>query len=203
MSIRKRPVLVVLAVMALALAGGGAAFAVTKSHAKSQNRSQAQSGTTQQKDCPHGAFGRGPGGPGFFDAAASYLGLTNQELFSRLQNGQSLADVAKAQGKSVSGLEDAIVNDASSKLQKAVDAGRLTESQKNEILSNLRSHVADIVNGNLPKMGSGGPPGGFGAGPPMGVPPMGNAPWRNGNNNGSNGSSSNATYGPPAAGPWA
>src|SRR5437762_1260940 len=121
MSIRRRPVLAVLVVMALALAGGGAAYAVTKGHSNSQSQSQAQSGTTQQKNCPHGSFGRAPlGGAGFFDAAASYLGLTNQELMSRLQNGQSLADVAKAQGKSVSGLEDAIVNDASSKLQKQV-----------------------------------------------------------------------------------
>jgi hypothetical protein len=195
MSIRKRPVLAVLGVMVLALAVAGAAYAVGKSHSNSNNQSQSQSGTTQQKDCPNGAMHGGPGmrgGFGAFDAAASYLGLSNQQIFSRLQNGQSLADIAKAQGKSVSGLEDAIVKDASSKLQKAVDDGKLTAAQKNDILSNLRSHVSDIVNGNMPKMGSGGPPGAFGGGPPMGAPPMGG-----------NGSSNNATYGPPAAGAFA
>ena len=191
MSIRRRPALAVLAVIVLALAGAGAAYAVGKSHSNSQS----QNGTTQQNNCPNGAMHGGPGmrgGAGFFGAAASYLGLSNQEIFSRLQNGQSLADIAKAQGKSVSGLEDAIVKDASSKLQNAVDAGKLTTAQKNDILSNLRSHVSDIVNGNMPKMGSGGPPGGFGGGPPMGAPPMG-----------ANGSSNNATYGPPAAGAFA
>ena len=54
-------------------------------------------------------FGHGPGGPhGFFhglDAAASYLGLTEDQLHSQLESGKTLAEVAKAQGKSVDGLE--------------------------------------------------------------------------------------------------
>src|SRR5438094_40883 len=54
------------------------------------------------------------GGPGFgfhergalfggLDAAASYLGLTDTQLRTQVQRGKSLADVAKAQGKSVDG----------------------------------------------------------------------------------------------------
>ncbi len=63
----------------------------------------------------------------------TYLGVTAAQLRTDLQSGQSLADVATAQGKTVSGLEDAIVADASSHL----DATQL---------ANLKSHLDDIVN---------------------------------------------------------
>ena len=42
-------------------------------------------------------------------AAAAYLGLSRTVLQAQLQNGKALADVTAAQGKSVSGLEDAMV----------------------------------------------------------------------------------------------
>jgi hypothetical protein len=84
-----------------------------------------------------GFGGHGPGGPGGGPpgaaAIASYLGVTTAQLRTDLQSGQSLADVATAQGKTVSGLEDAIVADASSHL----DATQL---------ANLKSHLDDIVN---------------------------------------------------------
>src|SRR6266516_5492716 len=148
MNIRSRPVLAIAAVMALALAGGGAAFAVTKSHTKNQSKST----TTQKQSCDRDAF-RGRQGPGlgFSDAAATYLGLTTDQLWTRLRSGQSLADIAKAQGKSVGGLKGAIISGATTNLQKAVDAGTLTEAQKNDILSHIRSHIDDFVNGTLPR----------------------------------------------------
>ncbi|TFB58795.1 hypothetical protein E3N86_13950 [Cryobacterium sp. Hz7] len=43
-------------------------------------------------------------------AIASYLGLSRTELQDRVQSGGSLADVAEAQGKSVSGLKDVILS---------------------------------------------------------------------------------------------
>lgn len=55
---------------------------------------------------------RGPhlGGPaeGFLDAAAAHVGLTRAELRERLRGGSSLADVARAEGKSVDGLKEAL-----------------------------------------------------------------------------------------------
>src|SRR5438552_8962823 len=50
-----------------------------------------------------GGPGRGfhEGAPfGGLEAAASYLGLTDAQLHTKLESGKSLADVAKAQGKS-------------------------------------------------------------------------------------------------------
>jgi len=42
-------------------------------------------------------------------AAATYLGLSQVDLRTQLQSGKTLAQIAQAQGKSVSGLEDAMV----------------------------------------------------------------------------------------------
>src|SRR6266480_7011365 len=56
---------------------------------------------------PHrfGDLGHVPfGAHGHLSVAADYLGLTVPQLFQKLANGQSLADVAKAQHKSVDGL---------------------------------------------------------------------------------------------------
>src|SRR5436305_5337001 len=109
-------------------------------------------------------FGDGPGGPHEFghglDAAATYLGLTEAQLRTQLESGKTLAQVAKAQGKSVDGLEAALVKDATTKLDAAVKAGRLTAADEQQILSDLKEHVDDLVNGNLPERGPGRP--GFG-----------------------------------------
>jgi predicted XRE-type DNA-binding protein len=110
------------------------------------------------------------GGPGFvkpfidggLEAAAKYLGLSESDLRDKLSNGQSLADVAKAQNKDVSGLEDAIVAAEKAQLDKAVADKKLTQSQADDLLSNLKSRVDDIVNGKLRFGGPGGP--GFGHG---------------------------------------
>src|SRR5689334_21373987 len=67
----------------------------------------------------HGRFGG-------LDAASTYLGLTDAQLRTQLESGKSLADVAKAQGKTVDGLVQAIVDSAKKKLDAAVAAGRLT-----------------------------------------------------------------------------
>jgi len=115
------------------------------------------------------------GGPGFhhdgpfggLDAAATYLGLTDAQLRAQLESGKSLADVAKAQGKTVDGLVQAIVDSAKKKLDAAVADGRLTQSRADSLLSELKSHAADFVNGTAPRFGfrhfRGGPPpvGGF------------------------------------------
>ena len=101
--------------------------------------------------------GHGPGGPGGrrggpgggpFDltAVTDYLGLTAAQLRTQLEAGKSLADVAKAQGKTVAGLEDAIVAAATKKLDAAVAAGKLTAAQEATMLADLKSHVDDMVN---------------------------------------------------------
>ncbi|MCW3050753.1 MAG: hypothetical protein JWO74_5037 [Solirubrobacterales bacterium] len=95
-----------------------------------------------------GRFGPGRGllfaGP---DAAAKYLGLDAAALRDQLASGKSLADVAKAQGKDVAGLEQALVDAAQSRLDQAVADKRITEQQRQSILDRLKSRVADLVSG--------------------------------------------------------
>jgi hypothetical protein len=109
-------------------------------------------------------FRGGPGRPGGFpgtvrsdnlDAAAKYLGLTQSALQDKLRNGQSLADVAKAQSKDVAGLEQAILAADKADLDKAVSDKKLTQSQADDIYNGLKNRIDDIVNRK---------PGDFGAG---------------------------------------
>jgi hypothetical protein len=105
-------------------------------------------------------FGFGPGGPGApgmlkgflqdgLSAAAKYLGLSASDLQAKLANGQSLADVAKAQKKDVAGLQDAIVAAEKADLDKAVTDKQLTQSQADDALNQLKARIGDLVNGQL------------------------------------------------------
>ena len=120
------------------------------------------------------AFGHGFGAPHPFfhglDAAATYLGLTEDELHNRLESGKTLAEVAKAQGKSVDGLKAALVKEAKTKLDAAVKAGRLSSAEEQHILADLQQHVDDLVNGTLPDRRDA--PRGFGFRDRPGPPPF-------------------------------
>jgi hypothetical protein len=86
---------------------------------------------------------------GHLSAAADYLGLSVPELLKRLSSGKSLADVAKAEDKSVEGLKEAMVADAKKRLDQAVEEGMLTEVQAKEKLAAIEDRIDDVVNGNL------------------------------------------------------
>jgi len=119
----------------------------------------------------HRGFGGGPFGG--LDTAATYLGVTEDQLETDLQNGQSLADVAKAQqDKTVDGLVAAMVDAQKTKIDAAVTMGTLTQSQADAIEANLTQRVTDMVNGTRPTMPGGehgfrqwGPPPGGQFGP--------------------------------------
>jgi hypothetical protein len=74
-------------------------------------------------------------------AAASYLGLTESELREELEDGSSLAQVARAEGESVDGLVDALVADAESRIDDAVEDGRLSEERAAELKDELEDRV--------------------------------------------------------------
>lgn len=112
--------------------------------------------------------------PAAVDAAASYLGLSDAQLFQRLSSGKSLAQIATAQGKTASGLEQAITTAAKTRLDKLVAAKVITAAQEQKILSRLNSRLPTVVNQKgLPFKREFRPhlpfPGG-GAGAPYGAP---------------------------------
>jgi len=122
---------------------------------------------------PMHRFGDRPGfrgfhhaGSGHLSAAADYLGLTVPQLLQKLSASTSLADVAKAQKKSVDGLKQAMLADAKKHLDQAVKDGMLTEAQATRMLNELKSRIDQIVNGTFRGPGErrefhrrGGPPG--------------------------------------------
>jgi hypothetical protein len=137
--------------------------------------------------------GFGPGlhhGPGHhvlfdgLDAAMSYLGLSEEELRSRLADGKTLAEVTNEEDKAVNGLVDAMVAAAKKDLDQAVEGGRLTEAQRDEIASTLEERITALVNHEF----RGGP--GLRGGGPWGPPPA------DGSNGGSGSGTSNT---PPRA----
>jgi hypothetical protein len=85
-----------------------------------------------------------------FEAAATYLGLSEEELHSKLESGKSLAEVAKEQDKSVDGLVDALVADAKKHLDEEVAEGDLTQAQADQMLSHLEDGIRAIVSGERP-----------------------------------------------------
>jgi hypothetical protein len=85
------------------------------------------------------------------DAAATYLGLTEAQLRTQIESGKSLADVAKAQGKSVAGLKQAMLDSIQSKLDQAVKDGKLTAVQRDDIMTKVEASIDDLINGKLPK----------------------------------------------------
>jgi hypothetical protein len=103
-----------------------------------------------------GLGGREHHGHHFFhsklEGAADYLGMTEAQLQAALESGKTLAQVAREKNKSVDGLVDALVKNAEQKLDDAVEAGRLTEAEKNEMLQGLRERTRDIVNGRFPRL---------------------------------------------------
>ncbi len=82
--------------------------------------------------------------------AASYLGLTPQALLSRLAQGESPADIAKAQGKTPAGLEAALLEGVRQRIASDVKAGRLTQEQGRSMESRAAAHIHRFVVGGWP-----------------------------------------------------
>jgi polyhydroxyalkanoate synthesis regulator phasin len=95
------------------------------------------------------------------DAAAAYLGLSEDELHAQLESGKSLADVAKGEGKSVDGLVDALAADAKKHLDGEVAEGNLTEAQAEQMFSHMKEGIRAIVTGERPNPMPGRPGFGF------------------------------------------
>lgn len=104
-----------------------------------------------------------PGRLAGLETAASYLGLTRYELRERLRDGDTLADIARGEGKSVDGLVQALVDAAKKKLDEAVASGRLTRDRADVIEQGLEERTTDLVNGEL-RRGPFGPDRRFGSG---------------------------------------
>jgi hypothetical protein len=95
----------------------------------------------------HRGFGNGSG---LLEPAADYLGLENDVLRDRLSEGDSLAEIAEAEGKEVDGLVDALVAAARERLDEVLEDGRLDEVEREGMVERIRGRVDALVQGDLP-----------------------------------------------------
>jgi hypothetical protein len=109
---------------------------------------------------------------GAVDAAATFLGLTQTQLETKLEAGKTLAAIAKDEGKSSGDLVAAMVAALQKRLDAAVTAGGLTKAQEASILAGAKARMTDFVSGKEPAFrGDRDGDHGFGFGPPGGGPP--------------------------------
>lgn len=100
-----------------------------------------------------GGRGHGRGGPGL-DAAATALGVTEDELHTALHDGQTIAEIATAKGVAVQTVIDAMVADAKERLAEAVTDGKLTQAEADEKAADLAERITTFVNEGRPERGS-------------------------------------------------
>jgi hypothetical protein len=111
---------------------------------------------TQYQDAVTDLVNNGPPVPkageggGLLQTAATFLGVSASDLQSDLQSGKSLADVAKAQGKSVDDLVTALLAPAKKNLDQAVTDGKITQAQETAILNKMTTALTDLVNNTKP-----------------------------------------------------
>jgi transposase-like protein len=97
-------------------------------------------------------FRGGPGMPGRIGGGligdlAGALGLKPDKLFEQLRSGKSVADVAKAQGKSLDDVRTAVRSATKARLDKAVKAGDLTQKQADAMLAHFDTELGRIESG--------------------------------------------------------
>lgn len=98
-----------------------------------------------------GPDGREFGHHGHFEilaTASAYFGVSEADLRAALSD-QTLADIAKKKGKSVSGLVKALVAAEENRIDEAVADGRITKAQASELKPKLTARMQALVNGEL------------------------------------------------------
>jgi hypothetical protein len=97
--------------------------------------------------------------------------MSSDDVRTALQNGSTLADLAKKQGKSVDDVVAAIVASVKANIAQAVKDGKLTQDQADRITSSLEQRVRAIVQNGHPFPRFGGPDGKWHGRPGFGAPP--------------------------------
>ena len=133
-----------------ALAGGGVALASTGA------APAPATSTSANPSCGPGSgqFGEMDGMGGMWSgqqpvmkAAAGYLGLSLTQLRTQLQSGNSLADIAAAQGKTVPGLKNALLAAMTSRIN--ADTA-LTAQQRAAMISQAKTHLDTMISTDMP-----------------------------------------------------
>jgi len=141
------------------------------------DQAQAVAETLADGSGPKGPRGhrRGPN----FGAVAEFLGMEGDEFREALEEYETLADLAAANGSSASELIDFLVGQAEERLDEAVADDKIDQADADEKLAEVTEKITEMVNSEIPENvgprgrrgpGRGGPGGeaDFGGQPPAG-----------------------------------
>ncbi|WP_214828721.1 hypothetical protein [Exiguobacterium algae] len=151
--------------LALALAGllavsGTGVYAATNDTTTDESTTTESTESTQcdrGERGGHGMFGDREAG---HTALIEALGLTEEEVETARENGQSLPELAEEKGISVEDFIAAIMSSHEEKLATAVEDGNLTQEQADAILAEHEDRFADVTSYDDLEGLRGGPEGG-------------------------------------------
>ncbi|MCP4226998.1 MAG: hypothetical protein GY773_26955, partial [Actinomycetia bacterium] len=153
-SLKTKPARIALVAAGVVIGGIGTATAVSAQTADDGPTNEPTNeptdatveGNKEQKgrDGDKGRHGRKGCGRSL-DTVAEIIGIEADELKAALDEGQSLADVAEANGVHPDAVVDALIADAEARIEEKVEAGRLTEAEAAEKLAEKTDHIEDRV----------------------------------------------------------
>lgn len=125
--------------------GGGAAIAAPSAFAQDGEE------PTHQERHEHRQEARAERRADKIATLTEVLGVSADELQAAKEAGQSIADVAEAQGVDLQSVIDALVDDAQARLDAKVAAGELDADRAAEISDNLEDRITARLNGERPE----------------------------------------------------
>ena len=144
---KKKTTILVLAVVGILTVGiAFGAFNIANAHnGTNPNRSSAPSGRAM------GMFGNSMNGYGMMaregmDEMAEFLGISDNELISERRSGKSLAEIAKAHGKSAEELKAFVEKEFNDHASELLKEGKITQTQFNEMKEHFEERINDMIN---------------------------------------------------------
>ena len=96
----------------------------------------------------HRGFARGFAAGDLLSAAADALDMQTADLAAQLRSGDSLKDVAASKRVDYSSVKSAVMDEAKAGLDKAVEAGKITQQREDKLLGRLQTA---LDNGDWPR----------------------------------------------------
>ena len=97
-----------------------------------------------------GGKGGAPGGKVAQAVVAKALGIDETALRTELLSGKTIADVAKAKGVDLAGVQKAILDAQTAELAQAVTDGRITQAQADQKLADAPARITEMLNRTQP-----------------------------------------------------
>jgi hypothetical protein len=99
--------------------------------------------------------GRHGGRGARLETVATALGITAEEVRAGIEGGQTIAELAVANGKTAQDVIDVLIEEATTRINQAVTDGKITQAEADTKLADVTTRVTEFVN-NTPEL-RGGP----------------------------------------------